>query len=65
MIGKYIKAAIINMFKELKKNKNILKRGLKKLPQIIKYAAKVGDVRYSVLKQSREEQILFFCVERN
>ena len=37
------------MFKELKKNKNILKRGLKKLPQIIKYTAKVGDVRYSVV----------------
>ena len=53
MIDKYIKAAIISMFKELQKNKNIRKRGLKELPQMIKYAAKVGDVRYSVLKKSR------------
>lgn len=33
MIGKNFKVAVISMLKELKKNKNIMKRGLKNYPR--------------------------------
>lgn len=33
MIGKNFKVAVISMLKELKKNKNIMKRGLKTYPR--------------------------------
>lgn len=33
MIGKNFKIAVINMLKEFKKKKNIMKRGLKKYPR--------------------------------